>query len=57
MSMYLINRHGSHINVGFADGHQQVVELGALWSLKWHNDFQTTPWKEREGGAGPIYRK
>lgn len=56
MSMYLINRHGSHINVGFADGHQQVVELGALWSLKWHNDFQTTAWMERTDGT-PIYQK
>ncbi len=56
MSMYLINRHGSHINVGFADGHQQVVELGALWSLKWHDDFQTTAWMERTDGT-PIYRR
>ena len=55
MSMYLINRHGSHINVGFADGHQQVVELGALWSLKWNDDFVTRAWTERDPGGAPIY--
>ena len=55
MSMHLMNRHGPHINIGFADGHQQAVELGALWSLKWYNDFITVPWMDRTDGT-PIYR-
>ena len=55
MSMHLINRHGSHINVGFVDGHQQVVELGALWTLKWYNDFKTQSWVTRTPSGAPIY--
>ena len=54
MSMYLLNRHGAHINMGFADGHQQVVKLGELWSLKWYNSFETQSWVDREDGT-PIY--
>jgi prepilin-type N-terminal cleavage/methylation domain-containing protein/prepilin-type processing-associated H-X9-DG protein len=56
MSRLLTDRHGSHTNVGFADGHQQVVELGAMWSLKWNNEFQTTGWMNRTDGT-PIYQK
>ena len=55
MSMHLINRHGFHINVGFADGHQQTVELGALWSLKWYNNFKTQAWVTRTPSGDPIY--
>ena len=55
MSMHLINRHGDHINVGFADAHQEVVDLGALWSLKWYNDFKTQPWVTRDPSGDPIY--
>ncbi len=54
MSMYLLNRHGAHINMGFADGHQQVVKLGELWSLKWYNSFETQAWVDRDDGT-PIY--
>ena len=55
MSMHLIDRHGDHINVGFADGHQQVVNLGALWSLKWYNSFETQAWVTRDPSGDPIY--
>ncbi|MCK4998522.1 MAG: type II secretion system protein [Anaerohalosphaera sp.] len=56
MSMYLIDRHGDYGNHGFADGHQETVDLGALWSLKWYNSFKTVQWMEREDGS-PIYQK
>lgn len=56
MSMHLLDRHGSHINIGFADGHQEKVELGALWSLKWYNNFKTQGWVTRPDGT-PIYQK
>ena len=56
MSMHVINRHGSHINVGFIDGHQEPVKLSALWSLKWHNDFVRVDETTRDDGT-PIYQK
>jgi prepilin-type N-terminal cleavage/methylation domain-containing protein/prepilin-type processing-associated H-X9-DG protein len=31
------------INVGFADGHSQMVKLRDLWSLYWHNDWTPPP--------------
>ncbi|MCK4998521.1 MAG: type II secretion system protein [Anaerohalosphaera sp.] len=56
MERELLNRHGDHISVGFIDGHQEAVELGKLWSLKWHNSFNTVLWMEREDGS-PIYQR
>lgn len=56
MSMHLIDRHGDHINIGFADGHQETIKLGALWSLKWYNSFKTVQWMDREDGT-PIYQR
>jgi prepilin-type N-terminal cleavage/methylation domain-containing protein/prepilin-type processing-associated H-X9-DG protein len=31
------------INVGFADGHSQMVKLRDLWSLYWHNNWTPPP--------------
>jgi hypothetical protein len=28
------------INIGFDDGHAQMVKLNNLWSLYWHYDWQ-----------------
>jgi prepilin-type N-terminal cleavage/methylation domain-containing protein/prepilin-type processing-associated H-X9-DG protein len=33
----------SAINIGFFDGHAQQVRLGSLWSLYWHDGWQTPP--------------
>ena len=30
------------INVGFADGHAQLVKVKDLWSLYWHDDWRGT---------------
>lgn len=56
MCRFLINRHGGHINVGFSDGHMEAVELGALWSLKWNEEWTVQSWMKREDGT-PIYNK
>lgn len=29
------------INIGFADGHAELVKLENLWQLEWHRDWQT----------------
>ena len=33
----LVARHGFAINVVFADGHAETVQLPDLWKLKWHS--------------------
>ena len=33
----LVARHGFAINVAFADGHAETVQLPDLWNLKWHS--------------------
>jgi len=55
MSRLLTYRHEDDTNVGFLDGSQRPVELSALWSLKWHKEFETVPEKFREDGS-PIYQ-
>jgi prepilin-type processing-associated H-X9-DG protein/prepilin-type N-terminal cleavage/methylation domain-containing protein len=42
-----IARHGFAINVAFADGHAETVQLPDLWKLKWH-----ALWNERDLPAG-----
>jgi prepilin-type N-terminal cleavage/methylation domain-containing protein/prepilin-type processing-associated H-X9-DG protein len=54
MSRYLINRHGSHINVGFIDGHQKVMDLEMLWTLKWNASIEHQGLMRRTDGT-PIY--
>jgi len=31
------------INIGFDDGHAQMVKLNDLWSLYWHNNWRPSP--------------
>jgi prepilin-type processing-associated H-X9-DG protein len=33
----MVARHGFAINVAFADGHAETVQLPDLWKLKWHS--------------------
>ena len=40
MSRFLTYRHRAKTNMGFLDGHQEPIELSALWSLKWHRTFE-----------------
>lgn len=40
MARYLIYRHGGQgINLVFADGSASLVQLGDMWTLDWHRDF------------------
>jgi prepilin-type N-terminal cleavage/methylation domain-containing protein len=32
------------INIGFNDGHAQMVKLNDLWSLYWHNNWKPSQW-------------
>ena len=34
---------GSAINMGFDDGHAQMVKLQSLWRLYWHYDWKPPP--------------
>jgi len=48
-----INRHEGWVNCLFYDWAARKVGLKELWTLKWHNDFDTAnPWTAR-GGARP----
>jgi prepilin-type N-terminal cleavage/methylation domain-containing protein/prepilin-type processing-associated H-X9-DG protein len=41
MQRYTINRHDGAINVLFVDGTIRKVGLKSLWTLKWHQQFDT----------------
>ena len=56
MSRFIIDRHEGRISFCYADNSVNDVELKELWSLKWHNNFETVPEMTRVGG-GPIYTK
>ncbi len=48
---FCINRHNGFINAAFLDGSARKVGLKELWTLVWHDQFDTTgPWT-RAGGA------
>jgi prepilin-type processing-associated H-X9-DG protein len=52
-SFTAINRHQGGINMLFLDGAVRKVGLKELWTLKWHEDFDTAgPWT-KAGGARP----
>ena len=34
---------GAAINIGFADGHAQMIKLNDLWSLYWHYNWKPSP--------------
>jgi len=53
-SAMAINRHQGSINVLFLDGAVRRVGLKELWTLQWHEQFDTTgPWT-KAGGVSPI---
>ena len=50
---FCINRHSEHTNGLFLDWSVRKVGLKELWTLKWHENFNTTgPWT-KAGGATP----
>jgi prepilin-type N-terminal cleavage/methylation domain-containing protein len=53
MQYYCIDRHNASINSLFKDGSVRKVGLKQLWTLKWHQWFNTTgPWT-LAGGVQP----
>ena len=42
MQRFCMKRHDWSINVVFADGHAQNVDLNGLWQLKWNKLFKAT---------------
>ncbi|MBN2589975.1 MAG: hypothetical protein JXA96_08930 [Sedimentisphaerales bacterium] len=45
MKHFSIERHSSRTNVGFMDGHADIMKIKDLWKLKWHKNFDTKgPW-------------
>jgi prepilin-type N-terminal cleavage/methylation domain-containing protein/prepilin-type processing-associated H-X9-DG protein len=53
----IIRRHYGIINISFADGHTEAVELKRLWNLKWSNEFITQGQDKTRTDGSPIYRK
>ncbi|MCH7558600.1 MAG: type II secretion system protein [Planctomycetes bacterium] len=52
MRLVCIDRHSGGINSVFLDGSVGKISLRALWTLKWHRNFNTSgPWT-KAGGAG-----
>jgi prepilin-type N-terminal cleavage/methylation domain-containing protein/prepilin-type processing-associated H-X9-DG protein len=53
MGVFCMDRHSEHINALFLDWSVRKVGLKELWTLKWHEKFNTTgPWT-KAGGATP----
>jgi len=53
MGGFCINRHSEYINALFLDWSVRKVGLKELWTLKWHENYNTTgPWT-KAGGATP----
>jgi len=53
MAPFCMNRHNGHINGLFLDWSVRKVGLKELWTLKWHQQFDTTnPWT-KAGGVLP----
>ena len=51
---FVMDRHFGSINVSFADGHAEPVELKELWSLTWHKNWEIQHDMTRTDGS-PIY--
>jgi prepilin-type N-terminal cleavage/methylation domain-containing protein/prepilin-type processing-associated H-X9-DG protein len=50
---FCINRHDGFVNASFLDGSVRKIGLKELWTLKWHQNFNTSgPWT-RAGGIRP----
>ncbi len=53
MCTFCINRHDRYINSLFLDWSVRKIGLKELWTLKWHDEYNTTgPWT-KAGGAQP----
>jgi prepilin-type processing-associated H-X9-DG protein len=53
MRPFCVNRHSGYVNCLFLDWSVRKVGLKELWTLKWHEDFDTAgPWT-RAGGVRP----
>ena len=53
MAYFCINRHSGYVNCLFLDWSVRKVGLKELWTLKWHEDFNTRgPWT-KAGGVEP----
>jgi len=51
--VFCINRHNEHVNGLFMDWSVRRIGLKELWTLKWHDDYDTAgPWT-KAGGALP----
>ena len=47
---FCINRHNGHINGLFMDWSVRRIGLKELWTLKWHDDYDTAgPWTKADG--------
>ena len=55
MQRLLLNRHLGQCNLGFVDGHAESVELGRLWGLKWHREFEIFDGVMTRVDDSPIY--
>lgn len=55
MQRLMLNRHFGVCNVGFVDGHVEPVELGRLWGLKWHRQFEIYDGIMTRIDGSPIY--
>ena len=44
MARFCMARHSKAINLSFADGSCRTVKINYLWGLKWHRQFQLTPY-------------
>ena len=53
MEPFCINRHNGHVNGLFLDWSVRKIGLKELWTLKWHEDFDTANEWTRAGGAQP----
>jgi prepilin-type N-terminal cleavage/methylation domain-containing protein/prepilin-type processing-associated H-X9-DG protein len=38
MGRFCVNRHNHKINISFADGHSEPIQLEELWALRWHKN-------------------
>ena len=55
MQRLMLNRHFGVCNIGFVDGHAETVELGRLWGLKWHKQFEIYEGIMTRVDGSPIY--
>jgi prepilin-type processing-associated H-X9-DG protein len=53
MANFCINRHSGYVNGLFLDWSVRKVGLKELWTLKWHEDFNTRGRWTRAGGVQP----